>query len=145
VSRDPAPLSLEIHIDGASRGNPGEAGFGVHVSAPPEAEARLYGYLGRATNNVAEYQALLHALHHAVSRGARRVRVFSDSELVVRQVEGRYKVRHPDMQALHREARALIARLDAFEIRHVRREDNREADRLANQAIDEKAYPEKPM
>jgi len=145
VSREKTTPRLEIHIDGASRGNPGEAGFGIHVSAPPEAEARLCGYLGRATNNVAEYQALLHALRHALSRAARRVRVLSDSELVVRQIEGRYKVRHPDMQALHREARALIARLDAFEIRHVRREDNREADRLANQAIDEKAYPEKPM
>jgi probable phosphoglycerate mutase len=139
VSRAPDSPSLEIHIDGASRGNPGEAGFGIHVSAPPEAGARLYGYLGRATNNVAEYEALVHALRHALARGARRVRVFSDSELVVRQVEGRYKVRHPDMQALHREARALIARLEAFEIRHVRREQNREADRLANQALDEKA------
>jgi ribonuclease HI len=139
VSRAPDSPSLEIHIDGASRGNPGEAGFGIHVCAPPEAGARLYGYLGRATNNVAEYEALVHALRHALARGARRVRVFSDSELVVRQVEGRYKVRHPDMQALHREARALIARLEAFEIRHVRREQNREADRLANQALDEKA------
>jgi ribonuclease HI len=139
VSRDADSPPLEIHIDGASRGNPGEAGFGIHVSAPPGAEARLYGYLGRATNNVAEYEALLQALRHALARGARRVRVFSDSELVVRQVEGRYKVRHPDMQALHREARALIARFEAFEIRHVRREQNREADRLANQALDEKA------
>lgn len=139
MSRAPDSSPLEIHIDGASRGNPGEAGFGIHVSAPPEAETRLFGYLGRATNNVAEYEALLHALRHALARGARRVRVFSDSELVVRQVEGRYKVRHPDMQALHREARALIARLEAFEIRHVRREQNREADRLANQALDEKA------
>jgi ribonuclease HI len=139
VSRGEPPSLLEIHIDGASRGNPGEAGFGIHVSAPAEAEARLYGYLGRATNNVAEYQALVHALRHALARSAQRVRVFSDSELVVRQIEGRYKVRHPDMQALHREARALIARLERFEIRHVRREQNREADRLANQALDEKA------
>lgn len=135
----PGP-DLLIHIDGASRGNPGEAGFGVHATAPDGSEvARLYGYLGRATNNFAEYQALLHALRYAHARGARRVRIFSDSELVVRQVEGRYKVRHPDMVPLHREALGLLRRFEQAEVRHVPRERNREADRLANRALDEKA------
>src|ERR671918_2816778 len=97
--------ALRIHIDGASRGNPGEAGFGVFVAAPDGAAlAELYGYLGRASNNVAEYQALLHALRWARARGARKVRVFSDSELVVRQINGQYRVKHPDMVPLHREA-----------------------------------------
>jgi ribonuclease HI len=135
----PHPV-LHIHIDGGSRGNPGEAGFGVHVATPEgETVAGLYGYLGRATNNVAEYQALLHALRYALGRGAFRVKLFSDSELVVRQVAGRYKVKHPDMIPLHREATSLLSRFQEATLSHVRREQNREADRLANQALDEKA------
>lgn len=135
-----SPDALRIHIDGASRGNPGEAGFGVHVARADGSElARLYGYLGRATNNVAEYQALIHALRFALAQGARRVQVFSDSELVVRQIEGTYRVKHPDMLPLHREATALLARFEQAQVSHVPREQNREADRLANQALDEKA------
>jgi ribonuclease HI len=131
---------LQIHIDGASRGNPGEAGFGVAVQGPDgTALAELYGYLGRASNNVAEYQALIHALRWARGRGARAVRVFSDSELVVRQVNGQYKVKHPDMVPLHREATALMRQFESATISHVRREHNRDADRLANQALDERA------
>jgi len=131
---------LHIHIDGASRGNPGEAGFGVSVAAADGTPvAGLFGYLGRATNNVAEYQALIHALRYALGRGARRVRIFSDSELVVRQIQGRYKVKHPDMLSLHREAAGLMARFEEASLSHVPREKNREADRLANQALDEKA------
>jgi ribonuclease HI len=84
---------LRIFIDGASRGNPGEASFGVFVADEEDRPvAELYGYLGRATNNVAEYQALLHALRYALGRGVRRVHVFSDSELVVKQIDGRYRV-----------------------------------------------------
>jgi ribonuclease HI len=131
---------LHIHIDGGSRGNPGEAGFGIHVATPSgEPLAGLYGYLGRATNNVAEYQALLHALRYALSRGVRSVRIFSDSELVVKQVNGSYKVKHPDMLALHREAKSLLFRFESASLTHVRREQNKDADRLANQALDEKA------
>jgi ribonuclease HI len=131
---------LHIHIDGASRGNPGEAGFGIRVQDDRGAtQAELYGYLGRASNNVAEYQALLHALRWARARGARVVRVYSDSELVVRQVNGQYRVKHPDMIPLHREASRLLREFESAVVTHVRREQNREADRLANQALDEKA------
>ncbi len=131
---------LHIHIDGASRGNPGEAGFGVYVSRPDGTEvAGLYGYLGRATNNVAEYQALLHALRYALAQGVRRVRVYSDSELVVRQMDGTYRVKHKDMVPLHREARALLGQFEEAQLAHVPREQNREADRLANRALDERA------
>lgn len=130
---------LVIHIDGGSRGNPGEAGFGVYVEARDGSTAELYGYLGRATNNVAEYQALLHALRHALSRGATHVRILSDSELVVRQMAGEYKVKHPDMIPLHREASSLMRRFERATLSHVRREQNREADRLANRALDERA------
>jgi len=132
--------SLRMFIDGASRGNPGEAGFGVHVTDEAGAEvAALYGYLGRATNNVAEYEALLHALRWALAQGARRVSVFSDSELVVKQMSGAYKVKHPDMQARNREAQGLLRRFDAARIDHVPREQNRDADRLANRALDEQS------
>jgi ribonuclease HI len=131
---------FHLHIDGASRGNPGEAGFGVHVTTPEGEElARLYGYLGPASNNVAEYQALLHGLRWALARGVRRVRVFSDSELVVKQMSGAYRVKHPAMVPLHRDAQALARRFEEFRLAHVRREQNKEADRLANCALDEKA------
>jgi ribonuclease HI len=134
------PGALHIHIDGASRGNPGNAGFGVFVATADGAPvAGLYGYLGRATNNVAEYQALIHALRFALARGARVVRIFSDSELVVRQMSGRYKVKHPDMIPLHKEASGLLRRIEDVRLTHVRREQNRDADRLANLALDEKA------
>lgn len=135
-----ADETLHIHVDGASRGNPGEAGFGVHVSAPDgRTIAQLYGHLGRATNNVAEYQGLLHALRWAVARGAKAVEVFSDSELLVRQMTGRYRVKNPGLQPLHREAEALAGRFTHMRIRHVPREENREADALANRALDERA------
>ena len=140
MSAGASPAELVIHIDGASRGNPGEAGFGVHVSGVDGgARAGLYGYLGKATNNVAEYQALLHALRYALKNGARRVRLYSDSELVVRQIEGRYKVKHPQLRPLHDEARALLGRFEHATLSHVPRERNREADRLANRAVDERA------
>ena len=134
------PSPLRLHVDGASRGNPGEAGFGVHVaSAEGETIAGLYGYLGRATNNVAEYQALLHGLRFALERGAREVRVFSDSELLVRQLAGRYRVKSSGLLPLFREAQSLLARFETARVSHVPREENREADALANKAVDLKS------
>ena len=131
---------LRLHVDGASRGNPGESGFGVHVTDEHGAEvASLYGYLGKATNNVAEYQALLHGLRFALARGAARVEVSSDSELLVRQIEGRYRVKNPGLVPLHREAKSLLARFERARVVHVPRERNREADALANRAVDERA------
>jgi len=128
---------LRLHVDGASRGNPGEAGFGVHVATDAgETVASLYGYLGRATNNVAEYEALLHGLRYALDRGAREVRVFSDSELLVRQLAGRYRVKNAGLLPLFREAQSLLARFESARVSHVPREQNREADALANKAVD---------
>ena len=132
--------ALCLHVDGASRVNPGDAGFGVHVTAPDGSEvASLYGYLGTTTNTVAEYQALLHGLRFALARGASAVEVFSDSELLVRQIEGRYRVKNTGLQPLHREAQQLLARFAKARVAHVPREKNREADALANRAVDEKA------
>ena len=97
----------------------------MYVTTPEGAAvAELYGYLGRASNNVAEYQALIHALKYALDRGIKRVKVFSDSELVVKQMDGRYRVKHPDMIPLHREARALMGRIKDVRLTHVRREQN---------------------
>ena len=138
MSGDPPP-ALHLHIDGASRGNPGEAGFGIHVTTPEGAElAQLYGYLGPASNNVAEYQALLHGLRFALAKGAASVEVFSDSELLVRQLEGRYRVKNAGLVPLHREAQSLLARFAKARVAHVPRERNREADALANRAVDER-------
>lgn len=127
-------------MDGACRGNPGAAGFGVHVTATDGSEvAALFGYLGRATNNVAEYQALLHGLRFALERGASSVEVFSDSELLVRQLEGRYRVKNAGLVPLHREAQGLLARFAKARVAHVPREQNRDADALANRALDERS------
>jgi ribonuclease HI len=139
VSGPTSGEALHVHIDGASRGNPGEAGFGVHVQdGQGRVRAELYGYLGKASNNVAEYQGLLHALRWALRHDVKRVRIFSDSELVVRQINGEYRVKHADLLPLYREAAALLERFAEATLSHVPREQNREADKLANRALDEK-------
>lgn len=128
---------ITAHCDGGSRGNPGPAGFGVFIQGPDgQALAELSEFLGRATNNIAEYKALLAALDFALSSGHPRLRVVADSELMVRQIQGRYKVNSPDLRPLYDEAKRRIARLDAFRIEHVLRGKNKEADRLANLAMD---------
>lgn len=127
-----------IHADGASRGNPGEAGFGALIAdAQGQIIARLKGYLGRATNNVAEYHALIRGLERALQLGLRRIRILMDSELVVSQIRGAYKVRQPHLKPLHQKALELMAQFSKVEIDHVSRELNYQADRLANEAIDE--------
>ena len=125
------------HIDGGARGNPGPAGYGAAISdSAGRRIAELSDYLGVQTNNFAEYSALLAALEYAVQHGHKALEVVSDSELLVKQMRGEYKVRNETLQQMAHEARELIGKLDSFEVRHVRREQNREADRLANQAMD---------
>jgi len=130
------------HIDGGARGNPGPAGYGVHLEEQIEGEqgrrleAELFGYLGTTTNNIAEYAALLALLEYAVPLQPAAVEIFSDSELLVRQMEGRYRVKDTKLKVLHAAARRLVAMLQNVTIRHVRREQNREADALANRAMD---------
>jgi ribonuclease HI len=125
------------HIDGASRGNPGPAAYAVVMESSDG--ARLTGfseYFGEATNNVAEYQALLAALEYALRNHYLRIHVKTDSELLARQLEGVYKVKSPALKFLHERAQQMIAHLESFSIEHVPREENQEADRLANQALD---------
>ncbi len=123
-------------FDGGSRGNPGPAAWGVVVmDAAGRAVEGFAGAIGRATNNVAEYSALLEALAIAVERGADDVELHADSELVVKQVRGEYKVRHPDLIPLHAEALRLIARFRRFKIGYVPRLKNKHADTLVNRAL----------
>ncbi len=129
---------IRIFIDGAARGNPGPAGVGVVILGPDgEAAERLHRGIGEATNNVAEYRALLLALGRAQALGYAEIAVFSDSELLVRQLQGRYHVRHPALKELYAEAKDRIGTFRRFRIQHVPREQNAEADALANRGIDE--------
>ena len=130
--------SLKASVDGGARGNPGKAGYGAHVTSESgDTIAEVYGFLGVATNNVAEYAALLAALEFALEAGARSLEVRSDSQLMVRQLQGRYKVKNAGLQPLFRRARQLIGGLERFHIEHIPREENKEADALANRAMDE--------
>ncbi|MGH7973117.1 MAG: ribonuclease HI family protein [Limisphaerales bacterium] len=134
------------HIDGGSRGNPGPAAYAVVVSGEDETHlASLSKYLGHTTNNVAEYQGLLAALEYALEHNRRRLKIITDSELMARQINGQYKVKNPNLKVLYDRARALIAQFDSFRIEHVRREHNREADRLANEAMDAASKNKKPQ
>jgi ribonuclease HI len=130
------PETLTIYTDGAARGNPGPAAYAYVIEGngtPPIEEKKTFG---TATNNVAEYTALVRALEHAARLGARRLAVRSDSELMVKQMNGQYQVKSEDLRALFQEAKALARRFDSVEIRHIPREHNRRADRLCNEALD---------
>ena len=125
------------HCDGGSRGNPGPAGYGAVVEdAQGRVVARLSDYLGRQTNNYAEYKGLLAVLNWAMEHGAKRLRVVSDSELMVKQMKGQYKVASPGLRPLWEEAKRIANHLEKFEMRHTLRGGNKEADQLANEAMD---------
>src|SRR5271156_497842 len=128
---------ITAYCDGGSRGNPGPSGFGVYIqdeSGKPLAE--LGEFLGKQTNNYAEYSGLLAALNFALEKGHPRLRVVSDSELMVKQIKGQYRVNSPELRPLYDEAKRRSARLEQFRIEHVLRGKNKEADRLSNEAMD---------
>ena len=128
---------LVAHSDGGARGNPGPSGYGVVIKDEAGRKvAALSEYLGHQTNNFAEYQGLIAALEYALEHGPKALKVISDSELLVRQMTGVYKVRNATLQDLHARAKQLIAKLEWFSIGHALREHNQEADRLANEAMD---------
>ena len=137
-SRENSPAHYLIaHSDGGARGNPGPAGYGVVIQDQSgEKVAHLSQYLGHQTNNFAEYQGLIAALEYAIQHGPKALKLISDSELLVRQIKGIYKVKNPTLKDLHGRAKELIAQLDWFSIGHALREHNQEADRLANEAMD---------
>ena len=132
------PLAWRANIDGGSRGNPGAASYGVVIRDPRgEIVARLKKYIGRTTNNVAEYYGLIAALDYAQSNSIKALRVESDSELLVKQMQGQYKVKSADLKPLYERAKKMSQAIPAFRIDHVYREQNRDADLLANEAMDE--------
>jgi ribonuclease HI len=128
---------LVAHSDGGARGNPGPAGYGVVIKDETGRKvAALSEYLGHQTNNFAEYQGLIAALEYSIEHGPKALKLISDSELLVRQIKGIYKVKNATLQDLHGRAKELIAQLEWFSIGHALREHNQEADRLANEAMD---------
>ena len=141
TARQPEKTSRSVwinaHCDGGARGNPGPAGFGALIQDDQGMVlAELSEFLGMRTNNYAEYSGLLGCLQYALDHHHPRLRVVSDSELMVKQIQGKYKVNSPDLKPLWQEARNRIAKLEAFEISHALRHKNKDADRLANEAMD---------
>jgi ribonuclease HI len=134
---NPPEHYLIAHSDGGARGNPGPAGYGVVIKDESgRTVAALSEYLGHQTNNFAEYQGLIAALEYAIEHGPKALKLISDSELLVRQIKGIYKVKNATLQELHGRAKELIAQLEWFSIGHAFREQNQDADRLANEAMD---------
>jgi ribonuclease HI len=127
---------VTVNFDGGSRGNPGPAAIGVVVRDGNGVLEEVGETIGEATNNVAEYRALLRGIQLAAERGATELELIGDSQLVVRQVEGRFKVKNAGMKELHEQVKGALRNLDSWEIRHVRREYNGDADRLVNEALD---------
>src|SRR6202030_292537 len=134
----PRAAAFQANIDGGSRGNPGPASYGVVIrNERGEIVAKLKKYIGRMTNNVAEYYGLIAAMDYAQSHSIRALRIESDSELLVKQMRGQYKVKSEDLRPLFERAQKMSKAFDSFRIEHVYREQNREADALANEALDE--------
>jgi ribonuclease HI len=123
-------------VDGACRGNPGPAGFGVFMKTDGGEVLEISGFIGNTTNNVAEYAGLLEALNVAQEEGATEVEVVSDSELLVKQMLGVYKVKHPNLIPMHQKAKTMARKFGRFSIRHTLRAGNKDADRLANLGVD---------
>lgn len=129
--------TVEIYIDGASRGNPGDAGIGILIKEPGGTTREITKFLGTRTNNQAEYTALIEALESAKELNTHPIRIFTDSLLVANQINGLWKVKHAEIKPLNKKARSLFTSFKDISIRHIPREENSEADRLANLAIDE--------
>ena len=129
-------LKVKAWVDGGSRGNPGPAGYGVFMLTESGETIEVAGFLGTTTNNVAEYSGLLDALEVAIQEGATDLEIVSDSELLVKQMLGEYRVRHPNLVPLFHRARSMVRQFRKFSIRHTLRAGNKDADRLANMAID---------
>jgi ribonuclease HI len=131
--------SARAYVDGGSRGNPGPAGYGVRIEREDGSVIELKESLGLATNNVAEYSGLIAALRWAAANEISRLHVRADSELLVKQMRGEYRVKSPGLQPLHEQARTLVGQIGSVTFEHVRREFNKHADRLANEAMDDAA------
>jgi ribonuclease HI len=129
-------MAIEVYIDGAARGNPGPAGIGIVIKDGPKVIEEIGAYIGSATNNVAEYLALVRGLEEVIIRGFKSASFFSDSELLVKQLNGEYKVKHENLVPLHYHILTLIDRMKDFSIKHVTRDKNEHADKMANEGLD---------
>lgn len=130
-------MSIEVYIDGASRGNPGESGIGIVINFEDGNKKHIKKYLGIATNNQAEYNALINALKNLSEYSSDSITIYTDSQLVANQINQLWKVKDPDLRILYSEAKELFNRFQNIKIQHIRREKNKEADRVANEAINE--------
>jgi ribonuclease HI len=131
-------VHLTIFTDGASRNNPGEAGAGIFILQDGKPVEMIAQYLGTTTNNIAEYRAVILGLEHAIRLGASNVKLHADSELVVKQLNGQYKVKNEGLKPLYLKAKELIAKIGSVEVQYIPREMNKDADALANKAIDKR-------
>ncbi|OGB90363.1 hypothetical protein A2625_05630 [candidate division WOR-1 bacterium RIFCSPHIGHO2_01_FULL_53_15] len=138
-------MVVQIFTDGAARGNPGPAGIGVVIKKGAETLLEISGYVGKTTNNVAEYVALIRGLEEALLLGAIEAEAHSDSELLVKQVNGEYKVKNEGLVPLAYQVRALTSKFKKFSISHRVREENKHADELANRGIDEHGLKNSPL
>jgi ribonuclease HI len=129
-------MAIEIYVDGAARGNPGPAGIGVVIKDGLDTIDEIGAYVGKTTNNFAEYLALIRGLEEALIRGITSASFFSDSELMVRQLNGEYKVKNENLIPLHAHVMSLVRKMKSFSIKHVTRDKNGHADKMANEGID---------
>jgi ribonuclease HI len=129
-------MAIEVYVDGAARGNPGPAGIGIVIKDGPKVLEEIGAYIGKTTNNMAEYLALIRGLEEVLIRGFKSASFFSDSELLVKQLNGEYKVKHDNLVPLHYHVLTLIDRMKDFSIKHVKRDFNEHADKMANEGID---------
>lgn len=136
---------IQVYIDGAARGNPGEAGIGIVIKQGNKILLEVGSYIGKTTNNVAEYMALIRGLEEAIIMGDEDVKIISDSELLVKQIKGEYKIKNQGLKPLYLHAKELIKKLKKFEIEHAFREENKHADKLANQGIDSHSIKGSPL
>jgi len=127
---------IHVNVDGASRGNPGNAAIGIIIKKDNVVIKEIGEYLGKTTNNVAEYSALIRGLEEVLIMGHHEALFISDSQLIVEQIKGNYKVKDETLKVLFHKAKALISKMKSFSIKHVPREQNKEADKLANKALD---------
>jgi len=129
-------MVIEVHIDGAARGNPGPAAIGIVIKDGTRTIEEIGAYIGKTTNNIAEYISLVRGLEEVLIRGIKSAAFFSDSELLVKQLNGEYKVKNENLAPLHYHILTLIERMEDFSIAHIKREKNAHADKLANEALD---------
>lgn len=138
-------MAIEVYVDGAARGNPGPAGIGVVIKDGPKIIEEISAYIGKATNNIAEYMALIRGLEEVLIRGLTSASFYSDSELLVKQLNGEYKVKHENLVPLNYHVLTLINRMKVFSIKHVTRDKNEHADKMANEGIDLHAVTSSPL